>query len=191
MKTKLLLLAVFIQAIVSTTFSQINLRLPNGVRPAVEKVLSTYTDHFRTIRGDTLSVTSTTAIFNSTVKPDGATECTLTQYLNSNQPDFSWKATMYESEDFESAAKKYATCYKQLKNMMLKTSVGNCKMDGEYEEPNETKNFYSTIFTATSEDPALNRLRLEILLEGDMTEWTLSILVYDQVHDDKEGSISR
>ena len=117
-------------------------------------------------------------------------ECTLTQYLSSNQPDYSWQAIMYESEDFEAASKKYATCFQQLKNMTLRTSAGSCKMDGEYEQPNETKNFYSTLFVPASDDPALNRLRLEILLEGDMTAWKLSILIYDRVHDDKEGNMS-
>ncbi|CAN5527867.1 hypothetical protein BH10BAC3_BH10BAC3_42010 [soil metagenome] len=178
-------------ALLAITYSnaQIPLRLGNGVKPAVEKVLSTYPEHFRAIQGDTLNVTSNTAVFNSTVKPDGATECTLTQYLSSNLPDYSWQATMYESDDFEAAAKKYATCYQQLKNMTLRTSAGSCKMNGEYEQPNATKNFYSTLFVPTSDDPALNRLRLEILLEGDMTAWKLSILIYDRVHDDKEGNM--
>ena len=173
------------------TNAQLNLRLPNGVRPAVEKVLTAYTENFKTIQGDTLSVTSNTAVFTSIVKPEGAVECTLTKYLNGSIPDYSWQATMFKSDDFAAASKKYTTCYQQLKNMMLRTTAGNFKMDGDYQQPNETKNFYSCVFTPDTDDPAVSRLRLEILLEGDMTEWTLSILVYDQVHDDKEGSMSQ
>jgi hypothetical protein len=169
--------------------AQVSLRLSNGVRPAVEKVLGSFSNNFSSIQGDTLSVTSNSTVFNSTVKPEGAIECTLTKFWTNTQPDYSWQAIMLQTEDFDVAVKKYSTCYQQLKNTTIRLGSGNCKMEGEYEAPGDTKNFYSTIFTPGTNDPVLSRLRLEILLEGDMTSWKLSILVYERVHDDKEGSI--
>ncbi|MES2648459.1 MAG: hypothetical protein V4717_16390 [Bacteroidota bacterium] len=169
--------------------AQVSLRLSNGIRPAVEKVLGSYSENFRSIEGDTLSVTANSTVFNSTVKPEGAIECTLTKFWTNTRPDYSWKAIMFETDDFDVAVKKYSTCYQQLKNTTIRSGHGNFKMEGEFESTDNTKNFYSTIFTPATSDPVLSRLRMEILLEGDMTIWKLSILVYERIHDDKEGSI--
>ena len=120
--------------------AQLSLRLPNGVRPAVEKVLGSFSNNFSSIQGDTLSVTSNSTVFNSTVKPEGAIECTLTKFWTNTQPDYSWQAIMLQTDDFDVAVKKYSTCYQQLKNTTIRLGSGNCKMEGEYEAPGDTKN---------------------------------------------------
>ena len=184
-----LLTAVAIAAAILPANAQLNLSFNNGVRPAAEKVLTAYTDQFKTIQGDTISYSDNVAVFTSKVKPEGALECTLTKYLQGNTGDCAWKAVMFRSEDFEAAVKKYSGCYQQLKNILFRTGAHAYKMDGDYQKPNETKNFYSTIFQPATDDDQFKKLRLEILLEGDLTEWTVSILVYDRVHEDTEGSM--
>jgi hypothetical protein len=163
----------------------------NGIRPAAEKVLTAYAEQFSSIQGDTISYTDQVAVFASTVKPDGALSCTLTKYLQSNAGDYAWQAVMLRSEDFDVAVKKYNACYQQLKNMQFRTGSQSCKMDGSYQEPNSTKNFYSTLFHPATDDDQIKKVRLEILLESDLTEWTVSILVYDKDHEDTEGSIQQ
>jgi hypothetical protein len=165
-------------------------RVPNNLRPAVEKVLSTYSDHYSPIKGDTVSVSKTSIVYASKVKPESAENCTLTEYLNTDKYDYSWEAVLYNSEEFETAAKKYNTTCQQLKNMTMRTGGESCKMEGEYEAPGETKNFYSTVFTPSTVNPALDRVRVEVLLQSDLTSWTLRVLVYDRVHEDREGNLN-
>lgn len=173
-------------------FAQISLpvRIPNSLRPAVEKVLSTYSDHYLPIKGDTVSVSKTSIVYLSKVKPESAENCTLTEYLNTDKYDYSWEAVLFNSDEFETAAKKYNATCQQLKNMVLRTGGESCKMEGEYEEPGQVKNFYSTVYTPSTVNPALDRIRVEVLLESDMTTWTLKVLVYDRVHEDREGNLN-
>ena len=185
----IILLCFLFLAIVTRGQVNLSLRAPNNLRPAIEKVLSSYSDHYSQVKGDTLSVTGTSIVYASVVKPTSAENCILTEYLNTEKYDYSWEAMVLNTDDFEAAAKKYNTCCQQLKNMTVKTGGETSKMEGEYEPPEGTKNFYSTVFSASAESPLLQKLRVEVLMESDLTSWKIRILVYDRVHEDKEGNM--
>lgn len=172
--------------------AQVNLplRLPNNLRPTIEKVLATYTEHYKSLQGDVISVTENSIVYNSRIRPEAAEDCTLIQYLNTEKNDYSWQALMFRSDDFAAASKKYNTCCQQLKNLVLRAGGETCKMDGEYEAPGETKSFYSTVLAPAGDSEIFDKLRVEVLLESDMTQWTLRILIYDRVHDDREGNLN-
>jgi len=172
--------------------SQFSLSVTGGLRTAVEKVLDAYKNQFASIKGDTLSVTSEAEIFASTVKPDGASICTLTHYLQQGEALYSWEALILRTEDFAAASRKYNACCMQLKGISAKMGNGHCKFEGDF-EPTSTssKGFYSTLLTPGTELEPYSKLRLEILLEADVTEWTLRVLVYDNNRKDTEGSMGR
>jgi hypothetical protein len=172
--------------------SQFSLSATGGLRTAVEKVLNAYKNQFASIQGDTLSVTSEAEIFASTVKPDGNSICTLTRYLQPGEAVYSWEALILRTEDFAAASKKYHACYTQLKGIAAKTSDGHFKFEGDFEPTsNANKGFYSTLLSPGTELEPYRKLRLEILLEADITEWTLRVLVYDNGRKDTEGSMGR
>ena len=187
---KLLFLSFLFLSPIAKGQVNLSLRAPNNLRPAVEKVLSAYSDHYAQVKGDTVSVSESAIIYNSVVKPGSAINCTVTEYLNTEKFDCSWEALLLNTEDFDAAAKKYNTCYQQLKNLVVKTGGETAKMDGEFEAVEGTKNFYSTVFSPSTNNPILEKIRVEVLLESDLTSWSVRILVYDRVHDDKEGNLN-
>lgn len=186
-----MLVAVAFVTVSLPSGAQFALPVVNNLRPAAEKVLNASCDHFRTIRGDTLSYAENVTVFDSRVKPDGALESTLTQFSDNKNIDYSWQAIILRTDDFEAASKKYNSCYQQLKNTQLSTGSYSCKMDGSFAPAFDNRNFYSTVFHPVTDDPELGKLRLEILLESDMTQWTVSMLVYNRDHDDSEGSLTQ
>lgn len=191
MKSFTAILVCFLVIHASFVSGQVNLglHLTNNLKPAVEKVLNNYTEHYSAVRGDTLEVTESAIVFNSAVKPEASLQCTLTQFKN-DKYDYSWEAVMMRTEDFDAAVKKYNTCCQQLKNISFRAGSEMVKMDGVIEAPEGTKNFYSTVFGTHTADPVLSRVKVEVLLESDDTEWSVKVLIYDQVHDDKEGSMN-
>lgn len=192
MKIKTYLPAAFVAATTIHANAQLNINLPSinsAVRSATEKVLTAYTKQFETIKGDTLSYDEHSVVYVSTIKPEGALECTLTEHLYDKTPDYGWKAIMFRSENFDAAVKKYKSLYQQLKTMKFCTGPHNYKMDGEFDPVNDTKNFYSTVLQPDTPEEKFQKLRLEILLEGDTAEWTVTLLVYEKIHEDSEGGL--
>jgi hypothetical protein len=175
----------------ASAYSQLNLALPfpNGLKSTAEKVLNSYKDQYTGIRGDTISLTSEVEVYASSVKPDGAMECTLTYYKQTQEATCTWEALMMRTEDFAVASRKYNACYNQLKSIALRTGGHNYKFESAYQSTDQNKSFYSTIFTPVTDDDAYRKLRVEILLENDMVEWTVRILVYEKDHEDTDGSM--
>ena len=172
--------------------SQFSLSVTGGLRNAVEKVLNAYKNQFASIKGETLSVTSEAEIFASTVKPDGTSICTLTRYLQPGEAVYSWQALILRTEDFAAASRKYNACCMQLKGLTANMGNGHCKFEGDFEPTSaSSKGFYSTLLSPSTELEPYSKLRVEILLEGDITEWTLRVLVYDNSRKDTEGSMGR
>jgi hypothetical protein len=172
--------------------SQFSLSVTGGLRSATEKVLNAYKNQFASIQGDTLSVTSQAEIFTSTVKPDGASVCTLTHYLQEGEAVYTWEALILRTDDFAAASKKYNACCMQLKGITANTGSGQCRFESDFEPTSASnKSFYSTVFRPNTELEPYSKLRLEVLLESDITEWTLRVLVYDNGRKDTEGSMGK
>ncbi len=161
------------------------------IRPAVEKVLESYDAHYQPIEGDTLDFTTSHIVFNSTVKPDDSIECTLTKNIEDNNYDYSWEAVMYKSENFKAASRKYTACCQQLKDIIFNAAGETIKMEGDYVEPKGARSFFTTIYYPHTTNEMVSRLRIEITLESNSLEWTLKVLIYDKVHDDKQGSLKQ
>src|SRR6185295_540259 len=79
-------------------YSQFSLPFPSGLRTAAEKVLSSYQSQYTGIRGDTITITNDVEVFASSVKPDGAVECTLTYYKQPQDATCTWEALMVRTE---------------------------------------------------------------------------------------------
>lgn len=156
----------------------------NTLKPIVEQVARDYYQNFNNIKGDTINATQSTIEFTSKVSPMGALATSITKYINPYS--YTWEATMFQSEDYAEAVEKYKEYYKQLNGCKLtfydKTSY---KLEGGYDAPDESRGFASSILQLDAVNHDLELFKVEIGLTYSLPDWTVKVMVYEKVSDEK------
>ena len=60
------------------------------------------------------------------------------------------------------------------------------RLEGRYEEPAEEKKFTSVIFSFDTDDEAMKKLKVEIVMLYEPMDWKIKVLVYDRDREDDE-----
>ena len=111
----------------------------------------------------------------------------VTRYSSKNNDVCSWEALMLTTEDFDAAGKKFKALYSQLNHLGVQMpGAGTFHLKGDYEIPTEEKKFTSVIFSFSTEDEAMKRLKVEIVILYEPMEWKVKVLVYNQERADDE-----
>lgn len=153
----------------------------NQTHTTLQKVINDYPNHFRNIKGDVLIENPQTTDYASKVQIPGSINTVITKYSSEDSTEvYSWKCVLAESEDFETVSKKYKEIYNQVKNSIIKLD-GNKPfiLNGTYVDPTEEKRFTASPFSLVPASGELKKLRVELTLEYLVTEWKLSLLVFD------------
>lgn len=166
------------------------LRLPgitNGdVRQALEKVIADYPRGFSTLKGEVLNNNPQTVEYASMLQFKTAERNTITEY-SGKQPVFSWQALMVTEEEFTVAEKKYKSLYKDLKGMTLTLNRDySYGLDGKFGEADESKKFATSTFYLTPNAANLPKVRVELSMQYEMTEWKIYLTVYQKEREDNE-----
>lgn len=164
----------------------------NQTHTILQQVINDYPNQFRNIRGTVIVENPQTTDYTSTVQIPGTVNTVITKYSASDANDiYSWKCVMLESEDFEAVSKKYRETFNQMKNSIIKLD-GNKHfiLNGTFEEPTEEKRFTSTPFSLVPASGDLKKLRVELTMEYLVTEWKVSLLVYDQPEEEVAMELS-
>jgi hypothetical protein len=163
----------------------------NDLRNNLEKVLSDFPREMRTLKGEVLTENPQTIEFASLLQFRGAEENTITQYI-SPKPIYSWQAILLSTETFEEAAKKYKWLYNQLKVMTVTLDGGySFTLTGRWEEPSESKTFFSSPFHLTPAATNLPKLQIEVGMEYLFPEWKVKLTVYQKEREDRERGATR
>ena len=157
----------------------------NDLRTNLSKVLSDYVMGFSSLKADTLTLSPQTVEFTTSLDCKGCEENSITQY-NSKNKIFSWQAVLLTSEDFEESSKKYKWLSNQLKVMTVKVQNYSFTLSGDYNAPDESKNFCSTIFKLTPNASNMPRLKIEASMQFQFPEWKVRLLVYEREREDNE-----
>jgi hypothetical protein len=142
-------------------------------------------DGFSALKGDTVDVNPQSIEFSTKLNFQGSEQNTITQYKSKNAI-YSWQAVMLTSEDFEEAAKKYKWLYNQLKVMTVKVQSYSFTLSGEYDAPDESRKFCSSLFKLTPNAANMPRLKIEATMQFEFPEWKIGLLVYEREREDKE-----
>lgn len=164
----------------------------NQTHTTLQKVINDYPNHFKNIRGRIIDEGPQVTDYASTVQIPGSVQTVITRYSSEDDREiYSWKCLMLESDDFEIATKKYKELFNQIRNSIIKLD-GNKPfiLNGTYEDPTEEKRFTSSPFTLVPASGDLKKLRVELTLEFLVTEWKLSVLVYDQLEGELAMELS-
>ncbi len=180
--TKLTVLALLI-----TFTSTAQLRLPvsnNALRNDLQKVIGDFNNGFTSIKGDMQSQNPQTVEFLSQVQLSGSEECVITQYTGA-KPIYSFQALMLTTENFEEASKKYKWLYGQLKGMTIKINHDyTYSLTGDFDKPDESKKFSSTIMRLLPAATQLPKLKVEVSMQYYFPEWKVSLLLYEKERED-------
>lgn len=168
--------------------AQAQLKFPvtnNDLRTNLSKILTDYVDGFAALKGDTISVSPQTIEFSTKLSFQGSEQNSITQY-NSKNKIYSWQALLLTTEDFEAASKKYKWLYNQLKVMTVKVQDYSFTLWGEYEAPDESRKFCSTVFKLMPNAANMPKLKIEASMQFEFPEWKINLLVYEREREDNE-----
>ena len=168
--------------------SEAQVRAPftnNDLRTNLSKVLTDYVTGFSSLKGDTLTFNPQAIEFATKLDFKGCEQNSITQY-NSKNKIYSWQAVLLTSEEFEESTKKYKWLTNQLKVMTVKVQDYSFTLDGDFNSPDEGKNFCSTIFKLTPNASNMPKLKIEATMQFQFPEWKVSLLVYEREREDNE-----
>lgn len=163
----------------------------NDLRNNLSMVISDFPNQFAAIKGDTISVNPQTIEFASKLDFKEASQNSIVLYKAQKQI-YSWQAVLLNTEDFEEASKKYKWLYNQLKVMTVKLEGGySFTLSGNWNAPEESKTFSSSIFKLTPNAGNMPKLKIEASMQYEFPEWKVSLLVYEKEReDDERGDIN-
>lgn len=155
----------------------------NATNTALEKVIQDYPNQFRNIKGAMLVENGQATNYESSVKIPGSVSCIISQ-SNSSRHSMSWKAQLFTATSFEEASGKYAELFNQIKNSIIKLQGSKPYiLSGQYANPDQGKPYQGVILTMLPASGELQKLKVEISLEQDGSNWKLQLAIYDDRDD--------
>ena len=159
------------------------LKTSNSIKPDIEKVAGDYYNHFDNIKGDQTDETQNTIEYQSKILPKGALESSITQ-IKGLYNVYSWQAVMLNTDDFEKAVEKYEQIYHELNGAgFMMHDHKAWKFKGSYDTPDNARPFASSILEPDLDDKVLRRLKIEVALNYNISEWSVKVLVYEKEND--------
>lgn len=156
------------------------------VRQALEKVITDFPKGFASLKGEVLNTNPQTVEYESLLNFKSAEKNIIIQHSGA-QPVYSWQALMFTTEEFEKAEKKYKTLYGQLKNVNIKLNRDyDYSLSGDYDKPDESKKFSSTVFSLLPNATYLPKVKVELSLQYELLEWKIYLMVYQKEREDSE-----
>lgn len=155
----------------------------NDTNTALQEVLNDFPNKFKSLKGALINEDPQSADYSSKVTIPGSLNAVITRYSASSDKEiYSWKCTLLASDEFDEAAGKYKSVFNELKNSIIK--IAGQKpfiLNGSFNSPTEEKRFISSalqLLPAASGE--LAGVKVELTMEYLVTEWKISILVYDE-----------
>lgn len=159
----------------------------NELRNNLSKVISDFPNQFSALKTDTISSGPQTIEFATRLDFKEAENNSIVEYRSANNPLYSWQALLLNTENFEEASKKYKWLYNQLKVMTVKLEGGySFTLSGDFDAPDESKKFSSSIFKLTPNASNMPKLKIEASMQFEFPEWKVSLLVYEKEREDSE-----
>lgn len=176
--------------LISSFAAQSQLKLPglsnSDVRQALEKVITDFPKNFSTLKGEVVNDNAQSIEYASLLQFKTAEKNTITRYTG-RLPVYSWQAQMLSTEEFPVAEKKYKSLYKDLKNISLTLNRDySYGLDGEYDAPDESRKFATTVFHLTPNATNLPNVKVELSMQYEFPEWKVYLTVYQREREDDE-----
>ncbi len=161
--------------------------LNNAVGNDLKKVIEDYPSRFVNLMDELIVENPQSTEYKCRIKVNGEEESSITRYSSRSNTSYSWQAVMLTTESFEKAKQKFKTLFNQLNNLSVNPGgTRTYHLKGNYEAPVESMKFASVIFSFSPDDENIMKLKAEVSLQYELTEWKVKLLVYDREREDEE-----
>lgn len=158
----------------------------NHTNSALQKVIQDYPNRFQNIKGDLLAENPQTTDYKSKVEIPGSGGCVLTQYSATKKEIYSWRAELFEEEDFSKTKTRFKDLYNQIRNTIVKIDGEKpLILNGAYQAPTEEKKFSSVMFQLLPGGGEISKLQVELSMQHMITGWKISLIVYEKESKDE------
>lgn len=176
---KIFLLTLFLFTGITGLHAQIPFLSSSEGRTAVAKVLKDYPYHFAHIKGEEILRDVQTTEYACTVNISDADPSVISVHGEEKDNVCSWKTVLLQTDDFNKAKTKFHQYFNDVKQTKCIVRNSEIKLKGDYEEPEENKNFTSIIFSLHPAIEALNNVVVDLSMEYTTAGWQLSLSVYE------------
>lgn len=188
---KISTLVVAMMAIV-TVHAQLNLFKKDPANPgfgkAVEMILGDFPYNYKHLTGDLLLQEGELWQYTPTVNLPGSQNCVIAHYHSALDTTASYQGFMFQTEEYEAAAKEYNRLFRQLKGCKLRMVDGSVYyLDGEFDEPAEEKDFVVSLLKIQTADDRfkLFKVELEMLYKIDHFEVNINFITRKKDEDQR------
>lgn len=174
---KYLFLFLFLFPVLS--FAQFHFGGTNTVSAELSKVIEDFPNHFKNIRGEIISQDVQAVNYTSTVNIAGADSSIIIQNGNDSDNIYSWKETVFETEDFDKAKEKFHEYFSKIKGTSVEVDNNKVSFRADYTEPDDAKRFATIIFMPSPAIKELKHVVIDLSLQYVLSGWQISINVYE------------
>lgn len=155
-------------------------------KTALAAVIGDYPNQFKNLMGDLQEENPQSADYFSRFTIKEAIENHFTRYSATGKVIFSWEALQSRTDRFSEAAHQFKSLFRSINNLSVAMNGTNYTLKGTYSLPSEEKKFTSIVLKPYAGNQAPVKLRVELLLQLEMLEWTVRVLVYEKEREDDE-----
>ena len=151
----------------------------NQTNAAIEKVIRDFPNQFRNIKGTVLVENKQSVNYQSNIQIPGALSCMVTQH-HSSKESLSWKAELFQFENFHEAKTKYQDLFGQIRNTIVKIEGEKPYiLNGQYEIPAEQRRSQSVVFNMLPSVGNMQNVKVELMLIREGSAWKVSLAIYE------------
>ena len=174
----LLLLLCSIWSVQTTHAQRLGANSKSKFSDSLNLILAGYGNNFWSIQGAPIDTDNDPATYQSRYTLPGSSGAVITRYSSVQDSSASWQAVVFESDEFNDAAKAYRKWVQDLKSTRVKCLTGNAQFSGDFEKPDESLRFTTTGLTLKTNDLQYQQLYAEVSLLNNMAQWQIQISFY-------------
>ena len=183
--TKHVLSSLLLFSVSANAQLHVSFKISNEISPVLSKVIHDYPNYFNNIKGDVLEndpqITNYTCLLNIKDMEPGI----ITQYGREAEHQFSWSNVLLQTEDYNEAKRKFRLFYADIKKTSALIRNTLVKLNADYIEPDESKNFCNILFKVEPGVDDINNLIVDLNMQYEMSEWKITVSLYNK-EDKKE-----
>ena len=183
--TKHVLSSLLLFSVSANAQLHVSFKISNEISPVLSKVIHDYPNYFNNIKGDVLEndpqITNYTCLLNIKDMEPGI----ITQYGREAEHQFSWSNVLLQTEDYNEAKRKFRLFYADIKKTSALIRNTLVKLNADYIEPDDSKNFCNILFKVQPGVDDINNLIVDLNMQYEMSEWKITLSLYNKEDEKK------
>lgn len=154
----------------------------------IDAVLRDFPNNLRHISGESVLAEGEFENYASVLTLPDAQECIVTRWHSKKDTTASWQATMFVSDDYAAAERRYRRIYQQLKTCHMTLGDSSIvQLQGYWSPAKEGAAFTTSTLRLKTEDWRYRDVRIDLELVYQLANWAVQINIVSKKPDDMVG----